>query len=77
MTNNSFLQQVESSELVKEELSAALEEMGIETTKELDLVIQIKGEVRKLGTQSNIIDQLGALEQRYVTSATIAMEVNF
>ena len=50
--------------MVKTELGAALEEMGIETTKELDLVIQIKGEVRKLGTQSNIIDQLGALEQR-------------
>ena len=39
-------------------------EMGIETTKELDLVVQIKGEVRKLGTQHHIIDQLGALEQK-------------
>ena len=55
---------MESSEIVKAELGTALEEMGIETTKELDLVIQIKGEVRKLGTQSNIITQLGALEQR-------------
>ena len=39
-------------------------QMGIETTKELDLVVQIKGEVRKLGTQSHIIRQLGALEQK-------------
>lgn len=49
---------VESSTLVREEIAATLEMFGISATEDMDMVTQIKSEVRKLCTRNNIAAQI-------------------
>lgn len=49
---------VESSPIVRDEIAATLQMFGISATEDMDMVTQIKSEVRKLCTRNNIASQI-------------------
>nr|XP_022342534.1 HEAT repeat-containing protein 4-like isoform X1 [Crassostrea virginica] len=49
---------VESESIVRDEIASTLEMFGISATEDMDMVAQIKNEVRKLCTKSNIATQI-------------------
>ncbi|XP_062602702.1 HEAT repeat-containing protein 4-like [Saccostrea cucullata] len=53
---------VESSSIVREEIANTLEMFGISATEDMDMVAQIKNEVRKLCTKGNIAAQISLNE---------------
>ncbi|XP_021378591.1 HEAT repeat-containing protein 4-like isoform X2 [Mizuhopecten yessoensis] len=54
---------VESSDVVRDEIAKTLEMFGINATEDMDMVAQIKNEVRKLCTRNNIAAQITIKEK--------------